>query len=110
MQQAENGPEPTARGLSDWCCFSLAATSHIEPACQPQWTALSGAYPPISRFFGISIAMYFDDHGPPHFHARHAEGSAKVRIDTLEVIDSDMGGDAGRYVLCSPGRSCTRLS
>jgi hypothetical protein len=32
--------------------------------------------------------MYFDDHGPPHFHARHAEGSAKVRIDTLEVIES----------------------
>jgi Domain of unknown function (DUF4160) len=35
--------------------------------------------PTISRFFGISIAMFFDDHGPPHFHARHAEGSAKVR-------------------------------
>jgi len=33
--------------------------------------------PAISRFFGIVIAMYFDDHGPPHFHARHAEGSAK---------------------------------
>jgi hypothetical protein len=31
--------------------------------------------PTISRFFGISIAMFFDDHGPPHFHARHAEGS-----------------------------------
>jgi len=27
--------------------------------------------PTISRFFGIVIAMYFDDHGPPHFHARH---------------------------------------
>lgn len=35
--------------------------------------------------------MYFDDHGPPHFHARHAEGSAKVRIDTLELIESDLG-------------------
>jgi hypothetical protein len=47
--------------------------------------------PTISRFFGIVIAMYFDDHGPPHFHARHAEGSAKVRIDTLEVIESSLG-------------------
>jgi hypothetical protein len=37
--------------------------------------------PTISRFFGISIAMFFDDHGYPHFHARHAEGQAKVRID-----------------------------
>ncbi|HEX5583994.1 DUF4160 domain-containing protein [Gaiella sp.] len=39
---------------------------------------------------GIVIAMFFDDHGPPHFHARHAEGSAKVRIDTVEVIDSTL--------------------
>jgi uncharacterized protein DUF4160 len=47
--------------------------------------------PTISRFFGISIAMFFDDHGPPHFHARHPDGSANVRIDTLEVIDSNLG-------------------
>ncbi|MGI8731052.1 MAG: hypothetical protein ACR2LK_13905 [Solirubrobacteraceae bacterium] len=30
--------------------------------------------PTISCFLGISIAMFFDDHGHPHFHARHAEG------------------------------------
>jgi hypothetical protein len=39
--------------------------------------------PTISRFFGITIAMFFDDHGFPHFHARHAEGEAKIRIDDL---------------------------
>jgi hypothetical protein len=55
--------------------------------------------PTISRFFGIVIAMYFDDHGPPHFHARHAEGSAKVRIDTLEVIESGLGRRPLRFVL-----------
>jgi len=33
--------------------------------------------PTISRFHGIAIAMFFHDHGPPHFHARHADGSAK---------------------------------
>ncbi len=43
--------------------------------------------PTISRFLGISIAMFFDDHGYPHFHARHAEGQAKVRIDDLEVTE-----------------------
>jgi hypothetical protein len=47
-----------------------------------------GRVPTISRFFGISIAMFFDDHGPPHLHARDAEGNAKVRIDSLEVIES----------------------
>lgn len=55
--------------------------------------------PTISRFLGIAITMYFDDHGPPHFHARHAEGSAKVRIDSLEVIDSTLQRRQLRLVL-----------
>jgi hypothetical protein len=55
--------------------------------------------PTISRFHGIAIVMFFDDHGPPHFHARHADGSAKVRIDTLEVIDSALARRQLRFVL-----------
>jgi hypothetical protein len=55
--------------------------------------------PTISRFFGIAIAMFFDDHGPPHFHARHADGSAKVRIDTLEVLESTLGRRQLRLIL-----------
>ena len=55
--------------------------------------------PTISRFFGIAIAMYFDDHGFPHFHARHAEGEAKIRIDNLEVIDSTLPRRQLRIVL-----------
>ena len=43
--------------------------------------------------------MFFDDHGPPHFHARHAEGSAKIRIDTLEVIESTLARRQLRFVL-----------
>ena len=57
------------------------------------------AMPTISRFFGIVIAMYFDDHGPPHFHARHADGAAKIRLDTLEPIDSTLGRRQLRFVL-----------
>lgn len=55
--------------------------------------------PTISRFFGISIAMYFDDHGHPHFHARHDGCEAKVRIDTLEEMDSTLGRRQLRFVL-----------
>ena len=29
--------------------------------------------PEISRFFGIIIKMYFDEHPPPHVHAEYAE-------------------------------------
>ncbi len=27
--------------------------------------------PVISRFFGIIIRMFYDDHNPPHFHAEY---------------------------------------
>jgi hypothetical protein len=42
--------------------------------------------PEISRFFGIVIYMYFDDHNPPHFHARYGSGEALIRIADGEVI------------------------
>jgi Domain of unknown function (DUF4160) len=58
-----------------------------------------GCVPTTSRFFGISIAMVFDDDGPPHFHARHAQGNAKVRIDSLEVIESTLPRRQLRFVL-----------
>ena len=58
-----------------------------------------GHVPTISRFFGISIAMYFDDHGFPHFHARDASGQAKIRIDEVEVIESTMQTRQLRLVL-----------
>jgi hypothetical protein len=43
--------------------------------------------PEISRFFGITILMYFADHGPPHFHARYAEHKAKLAIDGPVLLD-----------------------
>jgi hypothetical protein len=55
--------------------------------------------PTISTFMGITITMYFDDHAPPHFHARAAERNAKVRIDALEVIESNLRRRELRLVL-----------
>jgi hypothetical protein len=46
--------------------------------------------PTISRFRGIAISMYHDDHGFPHFHADHADGYAKVRIDDLTIIEGNL--------------------
>jgi len=43
--------------------------------------------------------MYHDDHGRPHFHARHAEGSARIRIDEIETIDSSLARRQLRLVL-----------
>ncbi len=43
--------------------------------------------PEISRFFGIVIVMYYNDHEPPHFHVRYNEMKAKFSIDDLRMID-----------------------
>jgi len=40
--------------------------------------------PEISRFFGMIIAMFYDDHAPPHFHVRYGGQRAIVAIDTLQ--------------------------
>ena len=42
--------------------------------------------PTISRFFGILIQMYLDDHPPPHFHVIYGEFEAKIAVDTLELL------------------------
>ena len=42
--------------------------------------------PEVSRFFGIVIHMYVDDHLPAHFHARQAGREVVVAIDTLAII------------------------
>jgi hypothetical protein len=55
--------------------------------------------PRISYFLGIVITMYHDDHSHPHFHAEHADGHAKVRIDTLEPYENSLPLRQLRYVL-----------
>ena len=32
--------------------------------------------PVISRFYGITIVMYFNDHNPPHCHAKYSDYEA----------------------------------
>ena len=38
--------------------------------------------PIISRFLGIIMSMYFNDHSPPHFHAKYGEYKITVDIHT----------------------------
>jgi hypothetical protein len=40
--------------------------------------------PEISRFFGIIIKMFYDDHNPPHFHALYGEFEVLIDINTLK--------------------------
>jgi hypothetical protein len=42
--------------------------------------------PEISRFLGIVIKMFFDDHNPPHFHAEYGGDVALIDIHNLSVF------------------------
>jgi len=42
--------------------------------------------PEVSRFFGISIRMYFDDHNPPHFHAIYAGAETEIGLDPVTIL------------------------
>jgi hypothetical protein len=54
--------------------------------------------PRISEFYGIVIEMYFDDHPPPHFHARYSGDEATIVIATGEVLVGSLPGRALRLV------------
>jgi len=38
--------------------------------------------PEICRFYGIVIFMNYNDHQPPHFHARYQEQEVTIEIQT----------------------------
>lgn len=42
--------------------------------------------PEISRFYGIVIKMFFDDHNPPHFHALYGEYEVLIDINTFALF------------------------
>jgi hypothetical protein len=42
--------------------------------------------PEVSRFFGIVISLNYNDHQPPHFHARYGDDRAILAIDSVTVL------------------------
>jgi hypothetical protein len=42
--------------------------------------------PELSRFLGIVIAMYFNDHNPPHFHVLYNEDDVEIEIKSLTIL------------------------
>ena len=54
--------------------------------------------PTISRFYGIVVFMNYNDHQPPHFHARYQDQEIIVEIET-DVVEGRMSKRALRMVL-----------
>ena len=55
--------------------------------------------PEISRFYGIVIRMYHDDHGVPHFHAYYGKDAAVVDLAGLQLIEGKLPKRAMSHVL-----------
>lgn len=45
--------------------------------------------PEISRFYGIIIYMFYNEHNPPHFHAKYQEYEAVIVIES-EIVKGEM--------------------
>ena len=58
-----------------------------------------GRMPEVSRFFGIVIRMYFDEHNPPHFHALYAGNEAQVGINPIVILEGKLPNRAASMVL-----------
>lgn len=54
--------------------------------------------PTISRFYGITIQMFFKEHGVAHFHARYGDQIAVFTIEPLERIRGALPRRADRLV------------
>lgn len=54
--------------------------------------------PEISRFYGIIVRMYWNDHEPPHFHALYGASEALIEIDSLELFRGNLPSRALKLV------------
>jgi hypothetical protein len=72
--------------------------------------------PRIREFYGIVIAMYYAEHGIPHFHAVYAGDDASIAIDSLEIlagslptVPCDSSGSGPGFIAPSSRRTGTGL-
>ncbi len=55
--------------------------------------------PEISRFYGMVIAMYYNDHAPPHFHVRYGKQKAVIGIEPVALLKGKLSPKAKTLVL-----------
>ena len=55
--------------------------------------------PEVCRFYGIVISIYYNDHGPPHFHARYGSDQVMIGMDNLTVLQGRLSPRAHGLVI-----------
>ncbi len=46
--------------------------------------------PEISRFYGLIIYMFFNDHNPPHFKVKYGDFEANILISNGTILNGDL--------------------
>jgi hypothetical protein len=46
--------------------------------------------PEISGFLGLIVAIFYNDHAPPHFHVKYGSHGALIGIENLAVIGGQL--------------------
>ena len=91
------------KGISPHVCDDICSTSFVYDIMPNTQSVCfhrdEQTLPRISQFFGIIIAMYYNDHAPPHFHARYGEHEALLSIESLDVIEGEVPGRVLAMVL-----------
>ena len=55
--------------------------------------------PVVSEFEGIEICFYYDDHLPPHFHAKYSDKEALIDINNSCVLKGALPSNKLKLVL-----------
>jgi hypothetical protein len=55
--------------------------------------------PEISRFFGIIIIIYYNEHNPPHFHVKYNDQRAIFEIKELRLLEGKLSQRVTALVL-----------
>lgn len=55
--------------------------------------------PTISMFRGIKISINWNDHMPPHFHAKYGNDEVIVSIKDLDVLEGELPNKQLKMVL-----------
>jgi hypothetical protein len=60
----------------------------------------------LSRFYGMVVGMFFNEHGIPHFHVRYGEYKVSIAIEDLRILEG--GLPPGQLEWLWNGRHCIK--
>lgn len=94
------GPFPTTEPAAlDWHATRCGAEDLNNLQVNTGLLDSEESMPEISRFFGIVILMHFNEHAPPHFHARYGSVKCAVDLQTLRVMTGQLPRRAMAMIL-----------